>query len=163
MRKQILVAAIASVLMILALRWQGASLVTPESPRGMIDFEFANTFQQVNQLLELWDDSIVKLNIWLDFIFIASYILFLSLASGYCAFKWGSGLLWWMGNLFVRLAFIAGLLDIAENLLMLQTLAGNMSAISLQLTFYLAAIKFILAGLILLYLLISLPVVIRRK
>jgi len=54
--------------------------------------------------------------------------------------------------------------DIAENLLMLQTIGGHYTNASLELTFYCAAIKFLLAGLIILYCIISLlPGLIRKK
>ncbi|MCW3087854.1 MAG: hypothetical protein JWQ78_1240 [Sediminibacterium sp.] len=68
-----------------------------------------------------------------------------------------------IGLTLVRVAYIAGLLDIAENLLMLQTLAGNSTTTSLELTYYCAASKFTLVAIILLYLLVSLPIAVRKN
>lgn len=162
MKKRLSVTAIATLLMIVAMRWQGNSLQTPASPNGIINLEFANTSQKLHDLLIGWDMSVVKMNIWLDFLFIVAYVAFLSVASEYCAIKWSKGFGQKLGLWLARLAFVAGILDIAENLLMLQTVAGNYNTASLQLTFYCAAFKFALAGLIVLYLLISLPVAIRK-
>ncbi len=162
MKKNLSVAAIASLVMMVALRWEGASLTTPASPRAIVDLEFADTPHRLNELLAVWNLSVVKGNIWLDFLFIVSYVLFLSIAAELCAMKWPEGILRQTGILLARAAYVAGLFDITENLLMLQSITGNFSDGSLRLTYYCAAIKFILAALVLLYVLISLPVAIRK-
>ncbi|MCW3087855.1 MAG: hypothetical protein JWQ78_1241 [Sediminibacterium sp.] len=81
MKKNLSVAAIASVLMIVVLRLQGNSLKTLSAPLAIVDLEFANTQQRLQEVLQLWDLSVVKMNIWLDFLFIVSYVLFLSIAA----------------------------------------------------------------------------------
>ena len=162
MNKKLSVAAIASFLMFVALRWQGAGLKTNTSPRGIIDLEFADKPQRLQELLFNWDLSVVKINIWLDFLFIVSYVLFLSIASEICAMKWPAGIMRQMGLTLIRVAYAAGILDIAENLFMLQSIDGNFTFTSLQLTYYCAAVKFTLAAIILLYLLVSMPVAIRK-
>ena len=164
MKKNISVAALGSLLMIIILRLQGSSLKTTASPRAIVDLEFANTTQRLYELLHHWDIAVVKMNIWLDFLFIVAYVLFLSIASELTAAKWPeNNMLSKTGLLLAKLAYAAGIFDIAENLLMLQSIAGNYTAASLQLTFYCAAIKFILVAIIILYLFISLPVIIRKK
>ena len=163
MNKKLSVAAIASFLMFVALRWQGAGLKTNTSPRAIIDLEFADKPQRLQELLFNWDLSVVKINIWLDFLFIVSYVLFLSIASEICAMKWPAGIMRQMGLTLIRVAYAAGILDIAENLFMLQSIDGNFTFTSLQLTYYCAAVKFSLAAFVLLYLLVSLPGVIRKK
>lgn len=163
MKKDISVAAIASVLMIAVLRWQGSSLQTVISPGAIIDLEFAKSQHRLVELLSVWNISVVTTNIWLDFLFIVAYTIFLSMASEFCAMKWPGGIMQDMGHTLARVAYMAGILDIAENLLMLQSIAGNFTATSLQLTYYCAAVKFTLAAIILLYLLVSLPVVIRKN
>ncbi len=163
MKKNLSVAAIGSVIMIFVLRWQGSSLQTPVS-KSIIDLEFANTQERLHELLAHWDISVVKMNIWLDFLFIVTYTLFLSIAAELCARKWPSnGMPAKTGLLLARLAYVAGMFDIAGNLLMLQTIAGHYTNASLELTFYCASIRFLFAGLIILYCIISLPVVIRKK
>ncbi len=163
MKKNLSVAAIGAILMAVILRYQGSSLKTPESPRAIIDLEFADTPQRLHELLLRWDISVVKMNIWLDFLFIVAYVLFLSIAAEFCAGKWNNHILKQTGLFLARAAYVAGIFDIAENLFMLQSINGNYTNVSLQLTFYCAAIKFILAAIIILYLLVSLPVTIRKN
>ena len=163
MKKNLSVAAVASVLMIVILRWQGSSLKTIHSPRAIVDLEFAGTPLRLYELLAGWDHSVVKVNIWLDFLFIVSYVLFLSVASELCAMKWGTSIMREIGLTLIRVAYMAGILDIAENLLMLQAVDGNFTNPSLQLTYYFAAVKFILAAIIVIYILVSLPVALRKK
>ena len=164
MKKNLSVAALGSLLMIIVMRFQGGTLKTKDSPRGIIDLEFADTPQRLHELLSRWDISVVKMNIWLDFLFIVSYVLFLSIAAELCAEKWPEASVPRKAGLFfAKIAYVAGILDIAENLLMLQSIQGNYTNISLQLTFYCAATKFVLAALIIVYLVASIPFVIRKK
>ncbi len=162
MNKKLSVAAISTLIMIIIMRWQGAGLVTSISPSAIVSLEFAKTKERLNELLINWDISVVKMNIWLDFSFIVSYVLFLSIASTLSALKWPEGFMRQIGLTFARVAFAAGILDIAENLFMLQSIAGNFTNVSLQLTYYCAALKFTLAAMIILYLILSFPVVIRK-
>ena len=55
------------------------------------------------------------------------------------------------------------LFDMAENILMLKSISGHYTAFSLQATFYCAWIKFMILLFILLFLLISLPRIIRKS
>ena len=150
--------------MCIVLRWQGSTLQTTTSPLAIIDLEFANTVERLHELLIRWDITVVRINIWLDFIFIIAYTIFLSLCAEMYALKWQANSFFYRaGNLFARLAYAAGIFDIAENLLMLQSITGNYTESSLQLTFYCAAIKFTLVFLIFIYLIISLPLGFRKK
>jgi hypothetical protein len=163
MKQRIFIAILASIICIAALKWQGASLKTTGSPRAIVELELATSPQQVQSLLGIWDIAVVKLNIWIDFAFIVAYVAFLALSSEAFANKWNNSLMKSIGFTLARIAFVAGVLDIAENLFMLQTIAGNYSLLSLQLTHYCASIKFTLAGIVLLYLLVSLPILLRKK
>jgi hypothetical protein len=163
MRQKLIVAAFASVLMMAALQWQGASLKRNITPRGIIELEMATQPRQIHLLNEVWDKTVVKMNIWIDFIFIVSYVAFLALASEAVSSKWKNPGFKMMGLTLARVAVVAGVLDIGENLLMLQTLAGNFTVISLQMTHYFATIKFTLVAIVLLYLLISIPVSLRNN
>lgn len=164
MKKNLSIAAISCMLMVVIMQWQGSGLKTPTAKRGILDLEFARTPELVQTTLTSWDLSTVKMNIWLDFAFIVTYVVFLSLAAEITAGKWG-GIRWLSqtGLLLARAAYLAGVLDIAENLLMLKTLSGSYDAISLQLTFYCATLKFLLAGLTIVYLFLSLPRMLRKS
>ena len=164
MQKKISIAALGTFFMFIVLRWQGSTLQTTTSPRAIIDLEFANTAGRLHELLMRWDIHVVRINIWFDFIFIIAYTFFLSLCAEMYASKWqANSFLSRAGYLFTRLAYAAGIFDIAENLLMLQSIAGNYTENSLQLTFYCATIKFILVFFIFLYLIISFPLGFRKK
>jgi len=164
MKKNLTVAAISALIMFIIMRWYGAGLQNPVSIRGIVDLEFADTPQRLYELLSRWDLSMVKMNIWLDFLFIVAYTVFFSIAAETGAEKWPEKTVpRQAGFFFARVAYVAGVLDIAENLLMLQSIGGNFTGVSLQLTFYCAAIKFILIAVIILYLLASLPFVIKKK
>lgn len=157
-------AAVACMIMVVVMQWQGSGLKTATSPHGIVDLEFANSWTLLQTTLTGWDLSVVKMNIWLDFVFIVTYVLFLSLAAEITALKWASKS--WLSQTGIFLAkaiWVAGVLDIAENLLMLKTIAGNYDEMSLRLTYFCAAAKFALVGLVVLYLLLCLPNSLRKR
>ena len=162
MKKNLSIAALATVIMFFILRWEGASLMSAISPRGIVDLEFADTPQRFNELMNSWNLSVVRGNIWLDFLFIVSYVLCLSMATEASAMKWPEGTIRFIGFWLARAAYVAGVMDIAENLLMLQSIAGNVTVHSLHLTSYCAALKFFIVGILLLYLFLSLPMLLRK-
>jgi len=162
-KQPIYIAALFCILMMSAMRWQGAVLKTVDSPRAIVDLELANEPQRVQALLSNWNIQDVRLNIQIDFLFIVAYTFFLALAADGMATKWQFPTMQFLGRLMARLAFIAGILDIAENLLMLQTIEQHYSHLSLSLTRSVALTKFGLVGLVLLYLLISIPNLFKKK
>ncbi len=164
MKKNLSVAAIGCVIMLIIMRWQGAGLITPVSPKGIVDLELATTTLRVQELLLRWNMASLKMNIWLDFLFIVSYVLFFSIATETVSNKWPDpGFMRKAGLWLARLAYVAGVFDIAENLLMLQTVSGNHTNASLHLTYYCAILKFGLIACIVVYLLVSLPTIFRKK
>ena len=162
MNKRLIVIAISCFSLIVLLRIQGAGLITSKTPRGILDLEFANSPVKLFDTLSVWDILMVKQNIWIDFLFIPTYVLLLSLVSSIFSNKWRNVLLSRVGAIFARAAFVAGLLDIAENLLMLQSVAGNYTPSSLWLTYYCASIKFLIVLCLLLYFLVSIPVLFKN-
>ncbi len=163
MNKQLIIAAISCFFLIVLLRIQGAGLITPKTPSGILDLEFANSPVKLAETLSVWDSLVVKQNIWIDFLFIPTYVLLLSLVSIIFSNRWTNIFFRKAGVILARAVFIAGFLDIAENLLMLQSIAGNYTLSSLWLTYYCASIKFLIVICILLYLVISLPVLFKKN
>ncbi len=161
MNKKLILIAISCFCLIVLLRIQGADLITLKTPRGILDLEFANSPAKLYDTLSAWDILLVKQNIWIDFLFIPTYVLLLSLVSSICSNRW-SGFFSRVGAIFARAAFVAGLLDIAENLLMLQSVAGNYTPSSLWLTYYCASLKFLIVLCLLSYFLISFPVLFKK-
>lgn len=162
-KQPIYIAALFCILMMSALRWQGAVLKTSDTPRAIVDLELANKPELVQAILSVWTIKDVRLNIQLDFLFIVAYVFFLALAAEGIASKWRTSKMQFLGWLMARFALVAGVLDIGENLLMLQTIDQHFSLLSLNLTRYAALIKFGLVGIILLYLIISLPNLFKKQ
>ncbi|HJV20169.1 MAG TPA: hypothetical protein VJ552_09860 [Sediminibacterium sp.] len=163
MKKRIAIAAIFSLAVIVLMRVQGAGLKTVITPRGILDLEFANSPARLTTVLAAWDQATVTCNIWIDFLFIPAYVLLLSLSVAAVSVNRGKGFLRNTGAWLERAAYVAGILDIAENLLMLQSIAGNYTPDSLWLTYYCAAIKFAIVCCIMLYLFISLPLIFKKN
>ncbi len=163
MKKKLFVAAISFLLIFIAMRFQGAPLKTAITLGGILNLEFANSPAKLMETLNAWDLSIAKQNIWIDFLLIPSYVLLFSMIAAICSNKWQNMLLIRMGTLLAKAAFVAGILDIAENLLMLQSIAGNYTPSSLWLTYYCASVKFLILLLIGLYIIISIPVLLKNK
>lgn len=163
MNKKLIIIAITCFCLIVLLRIQGGGLITPKTPGGILDLEFANSPAKLNETLAVWDSLVVKQNIWIDFLFIPTYVLLLSLVSIIFSNKWTNIFFGKVGAILARGAFVAGFLDIAENLLMLQSIAGNYTPSSLWLTYYCASIKFSIVICILLYQVISLPVLFKNN
>ncbi|OYY15302.1 MAG: hypothetical protein B7Y69_11645, partial [Sphingobacteriia bacterium 35-40-8] len=71
-KQPIYIAALFCILMMAALRWQGAVLKTADSPRAIVDLELAKDPEQVQALLNVWSIKDVRLNIQIDFLFIVA-------------------------------------------------------------------------------------------
>jgi hypothetical protein len=160
MKKNLTAISFGFVLMVIVMRMQGMAL----KPFTILDLEFAGNSTRVQELFAHWQRGDVKMNTWLDFLFIISYVLFFSFAAEAAALKWpeksGGRQL---GLFLAKVAYAAGIFDVVENLLMLQTTDGNYTGFSLQLTYSCAAIKFTLIGILILYFIFSLRVIIKNK
>jgi hypothetical protein len=156
MRKNWLAALVFVVIMIFVMRWQGQQLVTPASPRGILDLEFARTAERLRQLKLFWNPADLMKNIYLDFLFIFSYTWFLSAAAMNLSERTG-----WekTGKMVVSLAIAAGFFDILENFLMIMIYQGRFQPGLLELVYIVALVKFLMAALALVYIIISLPFV----
>ena len=142
------------------MRYQGQSLVTPVSPKGILDFEFARTAERFMQLRLFLNPASFRTNIYLDFLFIGAYVWFLASACGWVKEKTGKES--W-SNVFTTVAISAGFFDICENFLLILIFDGKFDPSVLEIVFYCALIKFILAGLVVIYLLVSIPALFKRK
>lgn len=154
MKKNQLLYGVFMVIMILVMQRQGHELKKETSPHGIVDLEFANTAGKLHTVLSGWDAGTAKLNIWLDFLFIVTYVLVLSTSSLAAAALGKENGNWQkLGLFFFRAAFLTGMLDVAENLFMLNSISGNYSAATLELTAVCATLKFALVSCIVVYLL----------
>lgn len=164
MKKDTWIALLGTIAMIVIMRVQGSSLITGISPRGIIDLEFADTADRLAELVAVLDLSVLRINIWLDFVFIFFYTWLLSLAARRIALRWGPRNEFRRTGFFLAKAvFVAGVFDVIENILMLKSIGGDYTVFSLQATFYCAWIKFMIILFILLFIMISLPRMIRKR
>ena len=145
-----LVALVLVAAMIVVMQVQGKALVTPVSPRGIIDVEFARTAARWQQLQLFLNYEALTRNLQLDFLFIFSYVFFFVSALKF--FSDRNGWTKWPPR-FITMGIAAGFFDIAENFLLIIVVNGRFDTDVLPVVWVLALVKFILAGIVLLYLL----------
>jgi hypothetical protein len=155
MKRNLLLSFLSVVTMIIVMRWQGSALVNPQSPKGIIDLEFAKTPERLLQLKLFWNYETVLQNIYLDFLFILSYVWFLATACKAVNNR--------RSAVFSALAVSAGAFDLLENFLMILVWNGRFKPSVLQMVYYVAAIKFLLAGIVIGFLVLSLFGLFKRK
>jgi hypothetical protein len=155
MKKNLVLSFLFLVVMIMVMRWQGSALVTPISPKGILDFEFAKTPERFQQLQLFWNHETVLQNIYLDFLFIASYAWFLVTAC--------KAIKNMRSDTFSALAISAAVFDVLENFLMILVWNGRFNPSVLKMVYYIAAIKFVLAGIVIGYLIFSLFGLFKRE
>jgi hypothetical protein len=155
MKRNLLISFLFLLITIVIMRWQGSALVTPQSPKGIIDLEFAKTADRFHQLQLFWNHETVLQNIYLDFLFILAYVWFLMTA---CKLLQNT-----KSNIFSGLALSAGVFDILENFLMILVWNERFDSSVLQIVFYVAVIKFLLAFVVIGYLILSLFGLFKRK
>ena len=160
MKKNWLLPLVFLTVMVFVMRFQGQSLVTPASKLGILDLEFARTPERLQQLRLFWNTQDLFTNIYLDFLFIISYVWFLASVS--LRIRKRSG---WerAGKWAITMAFAAGFFDVLENFLMIMVYQGRFDTILLQMVFFLAVLKFALIFLVLFFILASLPFIFFKK
>jgi hypothetical protein len=146
-----------TIVIFLALRFQGRELTQPFAPKGIISLELASNSQQAEKITGGWkDQSLIRTarnNIWLDFFFIPFYVMLFYTLCGSISVRLKST----AAKLGVLLAFfslIAGLFDVLENILMLLATYGAYNDLTSLLTTVFASSKFILLSLSMVYVLI---------
>jgi hypothetical protein len=155
MKRNLLISLVLVVAMIFVMRWQGSSLVTPQSPNGILDLEFAKTPERLQQLRLFWNHATVLQNTYLDLLFIAAYTWFLTAA---CKAVRNN-----RSALFSALAISAAAFDVLEDFLMILVWNERFEPSVLQIVYYVAAVKFLLAGVVVGYLILSLFGLFKRK
>ncbi len=150
--KKFLLAFGATVIVFLLLRWQSAPLITSATPTGILALEFCDNIPELNIILNAWNMNTAIWAVIIDFLFIAAFGASFYFGSKLVRSKFPNSLTRFM----LIFSFAAPLLDIIEDVLMLVTLSGTHSTFILQLTKYVAIIKFAVAAIVVLYLLVSL-------
>ena len=123
----------STLVMAIVMYVSGAPLKTIETASGILNLEFANTQQKVNNIISVWKNAsttnvdviaAAKKNTYFDFLFLLYYAFFLyscckQLALSLAAKK---KFALWLNDA-AGLALLAGILDFAENIGMLISLA----------------------------------------
>ena len=141
--------------MIVVMQWQGNILITPQSPKGILDLEFAKTPERLHQLQLFWNYKAVTQNIYLDFVFIIAYTWFLMIA---CKAVNNN-----RSQAFSGLALSAAAFDVLENFILILVWNEKFQPSALAIVYYVATIKFLLAGIVVGYLILSLFGLFKRK
>lgn len=150
-----MIAAIATIIMIVVMRLQGASLISAVSPSGIVNFEFAGTLSKAKEIMNALSIKNLKTNTYLDFLFIGAYTSLLYFICKWLMKNYHSITLKWIGFFFLELCIAVGSLDILENITMLITLSGNGSNLSTGISRWAAILKFGGIALIFIYIILS--------
>lgn len=128
------------------------------TPLGIIDLEMAGTVARAMEIYKNWSPDLIitaRRNIYIDFLFLVSYGTFLYTATLSLA-KWFDNPFKKIGIVISILSVVAAAFDALENILLLSTLAAHFKKEIVASTFIFSSIKFIIAGVAILYIMLSL-------
>ncbi|MCU0321591.1 MAG: hypothetical protein MUE72_04200 [Chitinophagaceae bacterium] len=155
MTKKIVIAAFATVVMIVVMRWMGVELESKESPWGIVSFEFAKTFEEGKTIINTIGQRPLQWNISIDFLFLIAYTFLFFLCCKALMNQYRSSGLKTLGLIFLELSVLAGVLDLVENIAMLITLGGYGSDISVGVSYYTAIAKFSVIAVVIVYIIVA--------
>lgn len=147
------------MVMFLMMRPTAKKLYTPQTHLGILDLEFAYSNSQTSNILNAWQGDKIeaaKINTYIDFGLLIFYSVFLFYCCKNLAINF-NGIIRKVGLLFSKGALIAGGLDLIENTGMLITLGGHQQAFIATVTSVCASIKWIIAILGILYIILISP------
>jgi len=155
MKRNLLFSFLLLLLAVALLWWQNRNLITPQSPRGIIDFELARTAGHFRQLQFFWSHETVLQTLYLYFLFVIGYTWFLVTACKLLANK--------ASNLFSAISISAGAFNLLENFLMILVWSQRFDPSVLQMVFYAALIKFLLIIIVIGFIVLSLFGLFRKE
>jgi hypothetical protein len=137
------------------------AMIRPLTSQDIIDLEIARTVDRAQMLMGYFRDSIpsklvkLDLSVYLDFPFIVIYTGLIISGSRFFGHLSGNDLIERASRFFLFIALAAGLADIIENLLLLQTIRGEMSELVVRMTYNMAVAKFSMIIISLLFLFVE--------
>lgn len=155
MTKKIVIAAFATVVMIVVMRWMGNGLESKVSPLGIVSFELTKKFDAAQDIIQVVGQRPLQWNIAVDFLFLVAYTFFFFFCCKAIMQQFRSSGLKTVGFIFLELSVLTGVLDLVENIAMLITLGGYGSDISVGVSYYTAIAKFVVIAIILVYILVA--------
>lgn len=155
LQKRLLLFLSLTIATYLLMRWVSGGMSGAE----IVEFEMAKTAARAQDILRSWDHDTREqflYGVHVDFIFIIAYGGLFFNAARLAGKLSGNYILAKAGNFFSWLAIGAGLFDAVENTAMIYTLLREVSEWSVHLSYDMAAIKFSLLFILLLYISIGL-------
>lgn len=151
---------ISTLLLSAVLQVIGRPLQTAAAPAGIISFEFAGTLENAQQMLASWDQGQrvrAGLSLGLDYLFLVLYSTAIALAAFRVAGTWQRSrpLLATAGVWLGYAQWLAAVLDAVENVALIYLLLGSHNTLWPPLAWGCAAVKFLLVGAGLLYVLLG--------
>ncbi len=139
------------MIVLLALRWQGAPFYSNQYPMGIIDFELMNNFRDAKLMIDIVGKRTMQLNVTIDFVFIICYSLFFFFCCKALMDQYQNSRFKTIGFIFLELSVLIGILDLIENIALLITLGGYGSDLSVLISKWAAICKFSLAAVVFMY------------
>lgn len=161
---------VATVAIAAVLQYFGGQFASKRSPTGeqydIVAFELAHTPGRAGQIMETWGPEGVEAAVyqtWVDFLFPFAYANLLALGIlALMSARGDGGFLAGLGRALAYGQWVAGALDVVENVALLRVLSGAVYSGWTALAYYCALFKFGIIALALLYLLIMLPYASRK-
>lgn len=132
-------------------------VMRPFTPGNIVAFEFARTVENATQILAEWGSegiAMAKLSLNLDFIFLVLYSWAISLGCRVAANFSKAPTLISIGNVLSKIIWIAGLCDLVENVCLILVIR-QVNETLLEVAFWMAATKFALVGVALLFMMMA--------
>lgn len=154
-----------TLVMMVILQQTGKHLINPFTPLGIINLELAPSKTSVKNILNIWSTRedgqvdqiyVAKKNTYIDFVFILFYVtLLFQTTRHYTGTFHKRSFLAGCGRILTPLPFVAGILDIFENIGILMSLNNKISSNVVHLTFTSSLLKWIIVAIVLFYLLVA--------
>jgi hypothetical protein len=149
-----------TMLLFFVMQWHGKPLSQlPTTKGGIVSLEFAKTKQRADEIVKEWRRHGLQMhairNTYIDYLFIFFYSLFLFAANWMISLKQKNP----YKTISQAIAFFsltAALFDVIENFFLFKMLAFSCTDAEINSTWWLAAVKFLLAAIAVLWILINL-------
>lgn len=155
MTKKIIIACIATIIMIIVMRSLSQNLITDYSPNGIVSFELAKTVRDAKAIMIAVGIKPLQINVAVDFAFIVAYCIFLYLCCKALLNRYNKPGYKTIGFIFLELSVLVGVLDLVENIAMLITLGGYATNVSVNVSRWAAIAKFSIAALVIVYMVVA--------
>ena len=154
------------VAMVIIMRFFDAPLKNETSPQGIVSFELAKDVHKSAAIMESWDTvarSSANWSMTFDFLFLIIYGLFIGLLIHKLNRVWDETSFHLFGIAMIYLVFFASFFDVIENISLILLLRGNLEQVWSSIAYYFAVSKFIILGIALLFIVMSLITLLIKK